>query len=347
MSDFGCLLYSRRAQECDSGKKEVVVLLWKDENVGVCPFQSSRFWGAIMMRFDPEGAYGGGKTREQDLDWISALSLHVGSRIPFLNTKSPKKFVEKRIRNGLGVKILDDQRAESVGFKLTLVPVPYFEIDKIKCLKGYARWVRLDSIMSQVLLHKESLSQVSISTQTHERIYLPLSFCILSYSSDIEQFIDSISSQLGASLENLEEQQENSSNDFTGVDEEFSGSENQSIAQLSVLFRCRKCRQNLFSDLNLVEHQQGQGQEAFAWHKRDSRSGASIACSGFFIDPFGKNLFQHEWIFADVSGRLDCPFCQSKIGSYNLSGSQCSCGAWVAPSVRINSDKVDPKAIIY
>eukprot|EP01052_Picozoa_sp_SAG31_P068706 SAG31_NODE_27515_length_425_cov_0.496933_1_plen_85_part_10 len=42
----------------------------------------------------------------------------------------------------------------------------------------------------------------------------------------------------------------------------------------------------------------------------------------------------------ELKGKLNCP-CGAKLGSYNWSGAQCSCGAWVSPAFQINTVRVD------
>ncbi|KAI7870022.1 protein-tyrosine phosphatase-like protein [Spinellus fusiger] len=133
--------------------------------------------------------------------------------------------------------------------------------------------------------------------------------------------------------------------------------------------RCRKCRRVLVEADNVIDHERGQGQGAFAYLKRDSTINAtenvsslseagpsrntvnqtinpllaSLAssnsnCSSYFIEPM-------EWIqgLQDGSfhGRIDCPKCYSKLGSYNWSGEQCSCGQWVTPAFMLHSKQVD------
>ena len=42
-----------------------------------------------------------------------------------------------------------------------------------------------------------------------------------------------------------------------------------------------------------------------------------------------------------VDGKLICPKCAVRLGSYTWSGMQCSCGAWVAPAIQVVKSKVD------
>ena len=47
--------------------------------------------------------------------------------------------------------------------------------------------------------------------------------------------------------------------------------------------------------------------------------------------------------FADNEGKLNCPHCRAKLGSFTWSGEQCSCGRWVTPAFMFNKSKVDEK----
>lgn len=46
-----------------------------------------------------------------------------------------------------------------------------------------------------------------------------------------------------------------------------------------------------------------------------------------------------------IEGKLVCPNarCAARLGSFNWSGTQCSCGSWVVPAVQVVGSKVDRK----
>ncbi|KAI8373119.1 protein-tyrosine phosphatase-like protein [Radiomyces spectabilis] len=148
-------------------------------------------------------------------------------------------------------------------------------------------------------------------------------------------------------------------------DPEMLKATNQTVKQL----RCRKCRRVLADMDNVIEHQPGKGQQAFSYFKRNTEIDitasstsnplsenartpinqalnpllASIAasnnnCSSYFVEPM-------EWM-ADIhgyqiQGRLDCPKCTAKLGSFNWSGEQCSCGRWITPAFMLHRKNVD------
>jgi dual specificity phosphatase 12 len=80
-------------------------------------------------------------------------------------------------------------------------------------------------------------------------------------------------------------------------------------AQVTI-YRCRKCRCLVATAHNVVETEEGAGEEAFAWRKRDKLrwQGAAPAAAeeagGLFVEPLG-------WMAAAVGsalqGKLYCP----------------------------------------
>ncbi|KAI9308279.1 dual specificity protein phosphatase 12-like protein [Cunninghamella echinulata] len=149
---------------------------------------------------------------------------------------------------------------------------------------------------------------------------------------------------------------------------------NESLLSSNLPFtslRCKKCRRILVHSEHVIEHRPGKGQQAFSYTKRSSElsvtevsnqapSEASLgsvhinkalnpllaalattnqSCSSYFIEPM-------EWMeqlqnSGEVQGRIDCPKCYSKLGSYNWSGEQCSCGRWITPAFMLHRKQVD------
>ena len=113
----------------------------------------------------------------------------------------------------------------------------------------------------------------------------------------------------------------------------------------STTYRCKKCRNLLFTDVDVMEHEVGDGQESFRWHKRDGGGHTTAdtgveSCTSHFINE------ALPWVrpaAVDNDGKLTCPHkrCGARIGSYAWFGSQCSCGAWVVPSLQVSKAKVD------
>ncbi|KAK3844074.1 MAG: protein-tyrosine phosphatase-like protein [Linnemannia gamsii] len=115
--------------------------------------------------------------------------------------------------------------------------------------------------------------------------------------------------------------------------------------------KCKKCRRVLVARDSVVTHTPGQGQTSFGYRKRDATlhiseavqsniskitPQAATVCQSHFIEPV-------EWIqeLHGLEGKISCPKCDSKLGTFNWSGEQCSCGAWVTPAFMMHKGKVD------
>ncbi|KAF9994679.1 dual specificity phosphatase 12 [Entomortierella chlamydospora] len=115
--------------------------------------------------------------------------------------------------------------------------------------------------------------------------------------------------------------------------------------------KCKKCRRALVARDSVITHTPGQGQNAFQYRKRNATLHVSEAiqsntstitpqssttCQSYFIEPV-------EWIqgLHGLEGKVSCPKCDSKLGTFNWSGDQCSCGAWVTPAFMLHKGKVD------
>lgn len=75
--------------------------------------------------------------------------------------------------------------------------------------------------------------------------------------------------------------------------------------------------------------------------KHQSAGAAHVdACSSYFLEEV------LPWMDDDLlaEGKIHCPTpkCQSRLGALQWSGSQCSCGTWVTPSIKITKSRIDP-----
>ncbi|XP_015364696.1 PREDICTED: dual specificity protein phosphatase 12-like [Diuraphis noxia] len=103
------------------------------------------------------------------------------------------------------------------------------------------------------------------------------------------------------------------------------------------VYRCRKCRRILALQSNLLPHYIN---EKLSWKdsKLSSDYAGSQQCSDtIFIEPMTwMSVSQSE------SGKINCPKCQSKLGSYSWTmGCQCQCGAKVSPAFYFVPSKID------
>lgn len=90
------------------------------------------------------------------------------------------------------------------------------------------------------------------------------------------------------------------------------------------VYRCKKCRRILASESNLIVHQ-------------DKATKAQCGKT-YFLEPLSwmNNIAQ------STQGKLHCPKCNNKIGSFSwIMGCMCPCGSQVAPAFYLVPSKVD------
>ena len=107
-----------------------------------------------------------------------------------------------------------------------------------------------------------------------------------------------------------------------------------------IQYACRMCRTVLFDEDDLEDPPHSKASHSFSRRKHDKsagRSGSASQCESKFLSE------ALDWM-GDTSafeGKLHCPKCDFKVGNWNWSGAQCSCGTWVTPAVQIPNGKVD------
>ncbi|PRW33102.1 Dual specificity phosphatase 12 [Chlorella sorokiniana] len=129
----------------------------------------------------------------------------------------------------------------------------------------------------------------------------------------------------------------------------------------ATLYRCRKCRALVATQHNVVETEQGPGASAFSWRKRDKQQRASLGSDGMganssstgpeegslFVEPLrwmcdgGGGPGGDSVVGGAMQGKLYCPKCQVRLGSFNWAGTQSSSGAWVTPAFQLHLSKLD------
>ena len=108
-------------------------------------------------------------------------------------------------------------------------------------------------------------------------------------------------------------------------------------------YRCRQCRFGLFGVEDIIEHADENGytftKSRIKLSKDQSRS--IHKCNNYFID-------QLPWMSAapmnslvEVEGKLHCPKCAYRLGSWAWNGAQCSCGYWATPAIQIIKTRID------
>ncbi|OQR97387.1 hypothetical protein THRCLA_21939 [Thraustotheca clavata] len=106
-------------------------------------------------------------------------------------------------------------------------------------------------------------------------------------------------------------------------------------------FVCRMCRVPLFTSVDLMEHEPHQHRIALRKKMKEGNINGVVECSSYFLSD------TKEWMDENLlaEGKLHCPKqkCNARLGSFEWSGSQCSCGTWVTPSIQITKSRVDIK----
>ena len=108
---------------------------------------------------------------------------------------------------------------------------------------------------------------------------------------------------------------------------------------------CRQCGQVLFYGYEAA-------QDHFPNAKDVRRRGAVVPCTSYFLqEPPHALMERPECSLVEgaessppTCGKLKCFKCSSRLGHWNWSGSQCSCGVWVTPAFQITLSKIDLKS---
>lgn len=117
-------------------------------------------------------------------------------------------------------------------------------------------------------------------------------------------------------------------------------------------YTCKRCGTELF-DRDAVTHEGvvgsksdgvGVSEAKESWGKISNQGGGSVGgqCTSVFLTE------QPAWAEAldGNSGRLDCPKCNARVGSFSWSGAPCSCGKWVTPAFQFQLARIDPKGLL-
>lgn len=122
-------------------------------------------------------------------------------------------------------------------------------------------------------------------------------------------------------------------------------------AEKEAYYTCGKCRSTLFLRGQVMhEGTSGHSNDGMGvskvktdWGQSDGTyKGVGGNCSSVFISEMP------DWAEGPEgnNGRLICPTCKARVGSFSWSGAPCSCGKWVTPAFQFQLSRVDPKGII-
>jgi len=104
-------------------------------------------------------------------------------------------------------------------------------------------------------------------------------------------------------------------------------------------YLCRMCRTPLFVESHLNSHS-GDSNHSFEKKKKNQQKSLPDCTSYFVVE----NLLWME-LSDKVEGKLSCPVCNYRVGSWNWAGMQCSCGNWVSPAFQFVKSKVDDMVV--
>ncbi|XP_070532117.1 dual specificity protein phosphatase 12-like isoform X4 [Ptychodera flava] len=108
--------------------------------------------------------------------------------------------------------------------------------------------------------------------------------------------------------------------------------------QSQMIYKCKMCRRAVFKGSSIIKHTVGKGSRIFKSKSGKSRSPAEVSCTSVFIEPVA---WMEPVLLGKLGGKLMCPKCNARLGSFNWAGDQCSCATWVTPAFKIHCSKVD------
>lgn len=118
-----------------------------------------------------------------------------------------------------------------------------------------------------------------------------------------------------------------------------------------VFYTCGKCSRTLFYRSQVL-HEGTSGSSAggvgvsevkASWGQiQNTYKGIGGKCSSVFTAE------APDWTqdVAGNDGRISCPNCKARVGSFSWSGAPCSCGRWITPAFQFQLSRIDPKGIV-
>ena len=109
--------------------------------------------------------------------------------------------------------------------------------------------------------------------------------------------------------------------------------------------RCKRCRRTLATSRSFVSHYPKEAPAAATTSRttpldhNPAQPSPQAQCQHHFLDPVA--WMRPELEKGLLSGKLGCPKCEAKIGSYAWQGMKCSCGAWIVPAISLQKGRVD------
>jgi hypothetical protein len=121
-------------------------------------------------------------------------------------------------------------------------------------------------------------------------------------------------------------------------------------------YSCRRCRTVLFGEIDLEAPPHVPSSHRFSYRKiKHEKYGLGVSSTTVGktsdsneVDPCQSLFLQAamDWMGGDIQsgaaeGKFTCDACDAKLGNWNWSGAQCSCGTWVVPAIQVPRSKVD------
>lgn len=144
-----------------------------------------------------------------------------------------------------------------------------------------------------------------------------------------------INKKSGSSSEDVDVDDDTSSSTINGVS---TSSSTSSQADYS----CKKCKRVVARQENVIPHDPMSGESSFRWRRRGARRWGGEdddpACTALFVEPMQWMSLVQDGAY---EGKLQCLSCESRLGSFNWAGIQCSCGTRVTPAFQLHKCHID------
>ncbi|KAF8104624.1 hypothetical protein N665_0171s0125 [Sinapis alba] len=108
-------------------------------------------------------------------------------------------------------------------------------------------------------------------------------------------------------------------------------------------YQCKKCKNVLLSQEQVIDHTPGEADlefdDMFKNMKGEVHNSDEKKCTSMFVEPLN---WMSEAVEDDVpEGKLLCPKCKARLGSFDWLGSFCSCGSKIIPAFQLQMSRVD------
>ncbi|KAH3764203.1 phosphatases II [Pelomyxa schiedti] len=125
--------------------------------------------------------------------------------------------------------------------------------------------------------------------------------------------------------------------------EVISNSDIPSATAATTMYMCKTCRHLLFTEDSVIAHapitaSRTDNKKKTFQHKKGANRLSTNTCTSYFIT-------EQKWMpdLSELEGKLNCPHCHMRIGTFKWDGMQCSCSWWETPAFQIHKSKVDVK----